>query len=272
MSFVSLFPKGEALQKTESSWTPFDKQGSVLVAPLLVELGVRHGFSTRVGGVSTGRFSSLNLGRNWGDNTECVKQNLERVAHLGGFSANLLSQVRQVHGTDIVQIETPESFAREADGLVTQKSLPLGVLSADCVPLLLSDGQGRVAAVHAGWRGSVAGIAKGAVSELTNLGADVRNIRAVLGPSIGPCCFQVQQDVASLFASQNPRVVLSRNGHTFVDLWKFNQELLLEAGLSVQHVAAKPLCTCCESELLYSFRRDGTGIGQHLAFIVGGDT
>ena len=98
----------------------------------------------------------------------------------------------------------------------------------------------------------------------------MQRIRAVLGPSIGPCCFEVQQDVASVFAAHDPQVVSHRAGRTFVDLWSYNEKLLMRAGLLPEHIAAQPPCTRCDAQRFYSFRRDGANIGQQLAFIIGG--
>jgi len=253
-----------------TTWVASPEQASVLFAPLLQSIGVRHGFSTRVGGFSSGRFASLNLGRNWGDELQAVDRNLAHVAQLSGFSPERLTQVKQVHGSQVLRVESPERAQREADGMVTVYDLVLGVLSADCVSLLLADDEGRVAAAHAGWRGTASGIATEAVAALATLGADIGRIRAVLGPSIGPCCFEVQDDVASVFAAKDPQVVSQRSGRRYVDLWSYNQKLLMRAGLLSQHISAAPPCTRCDAQHFYSFRRDGANIGQHLAFIVGG--
>lgn len=257
-------------QSPADSWVTSPDQDSVLQAPLLSALGVRHGFTTRRGGFSVGRFAALNLGRNWGDDPDCVSRNFARVAEVGGFGLARLTQVRQVHGTTVLHVSSPEVSQREADGMVSAHDLVLGVLSADCVSLLVADDEGRVAAAHAGWRGTVAGIATEVVAALATLGSDVRRLRAVLGPSIGPCCFEVQQDVASVFAAHDPDAVIQRSGRLFVDLWSYNQKLLMRAGLLPMHIAAKPPCTRCDDTRFYSFRRDGAGIGQHLAYIVGG--
>lgn len=249
----------------------------ILVSPLLAELGVRHGFTTRLGGVSTGRYESLNLGETWGDEPERVRENLRRVASDGHFSADALCQVVQVHGTDVVPVEagTVERRMRQADGLATRDSCVLGSRSADCVCILIADGEGRAAAVHAGWRGTVAGIAAQAVEALVALGANPRSLRAALGPSIGPCCFQVKEDVAGRFRSLLPTAVLVRpdaqgQRQLYVDLRQTNRHFLESAGVPADGIADSPPCTCCDPQRFFSFRRDGAGIGQHLAFIVGG--
>jgi YfiH family protein len=242
----------------------------LLYSRLLTELGVRHGFTTRLGGVSSGRFASCNLGRTWGDDPRCADENLRLIAADAGFAVERLCQVIQVHSPRVLLLTAPERRQREADGMASAHSLCLGVLSADCVSILLADGEGRVAAVHAGWRGTVAGVAGAAVTALSELGAKPGQLRAVLGPSIGPCCFEVQADVAAEFSRVTPGCVQQRGGRTYVDLWRTNRELLLKAGLAPEHIDATPPCTHCDPRRFFSYRRDGAGIGQHLAFILGG--
>lgn len=245
--------------------------GSILHSPALSALGVRHGFTTRLGGVSRGRFASLNLGERWGDEPQHVAENLARVADWAAFPVHSLCTVSQVHSTVVVTSTRSERREREADGLVTRDALTLGVYSADCVPILLADGRGRVAAVHAGWRGTVAGIAAVAVDELVKLGADRSELRAVLWPSIGPCCFEVKEDVAAPFRSLDPGLLRQdSHGRQRVDLWQANRRFLLESGIHPSHIELPSACTCCDAERFFSYRRDGSGIGQHLAFIVGG--
>lgn len=249
------------------------KEGSprLLVSSLLQSLEVRHGFTTRLGGVSVGRYESCNLGETWGDEKAASATNLSRVAQDGGFSVPSLCQVVQVHGTTVLPLDRVEKRARQADGMATQKPLCLGVYSADCVGMLLTDGRGRVAAVHAGWRGTVSGIAAEAVQALVALGAHAAEVRAALGPSIGPCCFEVQEDVASQFRAVSPRAIERRaNGQLFIDLRRCNRQFLESAGVLPQHIDDTPPCTHCDPQRFFSYRRDGAGIGQHLAFIVGG--
>ena len=242
----------------------------VLVSPLLQSLGVRHGFTTRQGGVSTGRYESLNLGEKWGDDAEQVAENLRRVALEGGFAPNALCQVNQVHGISVAVLETVERRQRDADGMATRAPLCLGVYSADCVGMLFADGKGRVAAVHGGWRGTVDGIAGQAVAALVQLGAQPHEIRVALGPSIGPCCFEVQDDVASRFAQLPGALERRPDGRRFVNLRQANRHFLQNAGVKPAHIDDAPPCTHCDARRFYSYRRDGAGIGQHLSFIVGG--
>jgi YfiH family protein len=255
----------------QMSWLAAPKTSRLLRSRLLTQLGVRHGFTTRLGGVSSGRFASLNLGQTWGDDLACASENLRLVAQDAGFETQRLCQVQQVHGKLVLPLSQPERRVRQADGMATADALVLGVLSADCVSILLADELGRVAAVHAGWRGTVAGIAQEAVEALTTLGAARSSLRAAMAPSIGPCCFEVQADVAEPFAQVAPASVQCRDGRLFVDLWHANRQWLLAAGLRPDHIDDRPPCTCCDEQRYFSYRRDGAGIGQHLAFICGGN-
>lgn len=233
---------------------------------------IAHGFPTRRGGVSTGRFASLNLLGKWGDDPAHVAENRRRLAAAGGFTVDRLFTAHQVHGATVAVIggdDQPAACAeRDADALVTDVAgVALGVGTADCVPILLADGEGRVAAAHAGWRGTLADVAGAAVEALVALGARRERLRAALGPSICPACFEVGPEVAEQFASVAG--VVDRTGaRPHVDLRLANRSFLERAGLAPEAIDDRPPCTMCDAERFFSYRRDGGGIGQHLAFIV----
>src|SRR5262245_26343073 len=170
-------------------------------SPLLGAL--RHGFSTRLGGVSTGRYASLNLSPRWGDADEAVAENRRRLAGDGGFALERLYAARQVHGATCLTVDgraAAEVAAAQADALVaTRPGDAVAVLMADCVPSLIADDRGRVGAVPAGWRGTGAGVAAAALEALCAAGAERARVRAAFGPSIGPCCFEVGEEVAEVF-------------------------------------------------------------------------
>jgi purine-nucleoside/S-methyl-5'-thioadenosine phosphorylase / adenosine deaminase len=240
----------------------------VVTSPILA--GTRHGFSTRRGGVSTGRYATLNVGGKWGDDPDKVAHNRRRLAAAGGFDLSRLFTARQVHGARIALIVAHTQAERvaeaEADALVTQvPGAVLGVYTADCVPVLISDGEGRVAAAHAGWRGTVAGVAAAAVEALVSIGARRERLKAALGPSICAHCFEVGDEVAAKFPES---AVVRGAARPHVDLWEANRAQLAAAG--VQALDAHPPCTMCEADRFFSFRRDGAQIGQHLSFIVAG--
>lgn len=232
----------------------------------------RHGFPQRTGGVSTGRYASLNLLGKWGDDPAHVAENRRRLAGAIGYEPARLYTVRQVHGVEVVTIganDDPGNIAAiDADALVTDvPGVALGVGTADCVPILLSDERGRVGAIHAGWRGTVAGVVGRAVDALVALGAAREQLVAALGPSICARCFEVGPEVAAVFAHQ-PGVVDDRLAKPHVDLRRSNWLALIAAGVRGEAIDDQPPCTMCDPERYYSFRRDGAGIGQHLSVIV----
>ena len=237
-------------------------------------LGARHGFSTRLGGVSVGRYESLNLGFRWGDEREAVEENRRRLARDGGVSPALLATERQVHGARwlLADGHPPATLAdEEADALIaTEPGRVVGVYTADCVPILFADGAGRVAAAHGGWRGTVAGIALRTLDGLVAAGAQRSAVRVACGPSIGPCCFEVGEEVATAFATIPGAVLRSPGRKPHVDLWAANRALLVEAGLGAEQIGGRPPCTMCDRRRFFSFRRDGAAIGQMLSFVVAG--
>jgi YfiH family protein len=235
--------------------------------------GLRHGFSTRRGGVSTGRYATLNVGAKWGDDPEHVAHNRRRLAAAGGFDWARLYTARQVHGARValvVEGTLPERVAAtEADVVATAvPGAVVGVYTADCVPILHTDGDGRVAAAHAAWRRTVAGVANAAVEALVSIGARCEALRAALGPSICARCFEVGDEVAAEFDKLAPSAVIRSEGNKpHVDLWEANRRLLVAAGVPEAQIDAAPPCTMCEPERFFSFRRDGGQIGQQLSFV-----
>jgi len=243
-------------------------------SPLLSARGIRHGFSTRRGGVSEGRYATLNVGAKWGDQPERVAHNRRRLAAAGGFSLDSLYTAIQVHGARVALVTEGVLRERvaetEADALVSLvPGSAVGVFTADCVPILISDLDGRVAAVHAGWRGTVQGVAPAAVEALVATGARRERLVAALGPSICARCFEVGPEVAAEFDRVAPEAVRRSDGRKpHVDLWEANRVLLCAAGVPPERIDAAPPCTSCEPERFFSFRRDGGQIGQHLSFII----
>ncbi len=244
---------------------------TVLGSETLRAHGFSHGFSTRLGGVSEGPFASLNLGGAVGDDPERVRENHRRLAERVGYDVARLHQTSQVHGAAVWcprEDTSPEdSRAIEADAIVARHAgMAAGVRVADCVPILLaSPVTGHVAAVHAGWRG----VAKRIVAEtLRELSDTPRRVVAAVGPSIGPCCFEVGDDVADeIAAASDPSVVIRVPGEKpRVDLWRAVEAQL--QGLGVRAVDSMRRCTRCDAERFYSFRRDGQRSGRLLGVIV----
>ncbi len=253
---------------------------ALLVAPV-ISSAFCHGFSTRRGGVSQRPWDSLNVGRSWGDRTEDVAENRRRLLTASG--ARDLFVATQVHGADVVVVadQRPEAIAAaRADALVSDRAgVALGVLTADCVPLIFADPvTGAFGVAHAGWRGTVAGVAKAVVTVLRErFGVQPADLCVAIGPSIGPCCFEVGEEVVAVFAalaeatpagaSASP-LVARRPGHKpHVDLWQANRRALLAAGVAGSKIATLAACTACDPARFFSYRRDGRATGQHLSFI-----
>jgi YfiH family protein len=242
----------------------------ILESPLLSAF--RHGFTTRDGGVSAPPYDGLNLGGSVGDDPARVAENwrlLERATGLG------FARVRQVHGARVVRALAPCEPVEEADAVLsTAEGVAACVSVADCVPVLLADpGTGAVAAVHAGWRGTLAGVVAEAVRSLERTaGAPPARLLAVIGPSIGPCCYEVSEDVAARFGDELPGSVVrgpaaGGAARPHVDLWAANSGVLARAGVPADQVQVLGRCTSCERDRFFSHRRDAGRTGRQMAFI-----
>lgn len=227
-----------------------------------------HGFTDREGGVSSGRHATLNLGKRWGDEPAAVAENLRRVAEAAGFRPEDLRTIRQVHGRVAVRVtniregvEGDAVWARAGDGPVV-----VGVLTADCVPVLLADRSGTaVAAIHSGWRGTVQDVVGATVAALVADGVDPGELVAAIGPCIEVGAFEVGEDVAGQFADEFVRRDLGPKPH--VDLVAAVRAQLARAGVPKDSIGRVGGCTVSDPQRYYSYRRDGAGIGQMLAFV-----
>ncbi len=180
----------------------------ILTSPLLAQLpGVRHGFFTRQGGVSGGVFDSLNVGLGSGDDPLSVAENRERAAKVLGGGAATLTTCYQIHSAIAVTIDAPFGGERPwADAVVTSTpGLVCGALAADCAPVLVADPEAHiVAAVHAGWRGALAGVVGSAIDAMVRLGADPARMSAAVGPCIGPASYEVGMEFLDAFVAADP--------------------------------------------------------------------
>jgi len=175
-------------------------------APSLATLaGLRHGFFTRQGGVSRGIYASLNCGFGSADDHAMVAENRRRVATALGSAVERLVTVHQVHGVTVAQVDEPwaPGAAPRADGLVTRRpGIVLGILAADCAPVLLADpAAGVIGAAHAGWKGALAGVIEATVAAMEALGATRAHIAAAIGPCIGPASYEVGLEFAARFVA-----------------------------------------------------------------------
>lgn len=261
----------------------FVKKGELvyLVADAFEEAGgLRHCFSTRKGGVSRGVFSSLNLGPNRGDDAESLLKNYEILCGAIGCDSADVVLSKQVHQDEIADVTSdmrgnglfsPNRFTG-ADGLVTrERGVALVTFFADCVPVLLYDPKSRViASIHSGWRGTVLRIALRGVKKMAaDYGCKPENILACIGPSIGPCCYEVGVEVASSFAhaflAKKEKLIQKREEKIYLDLWQANNILLLEAGIKANHITIAEECTYCRGDLYFSHRRLGERRGSMIA-------
>jgi polyphenol oxidase len=210
--------------------------------------GARVAFSTRIGGVSEPPFDSLNLGILTEDDQASVAENRQRLAAALGLAPGNVVYALQVHGTRLIRHPNEESLP-EADGhLVTEPGLAPMVLAADCLPVALH-GPGGLAMVHAGWRGLAGGIVAAAADA-------VEAKSAAIGPGIGPCCYEVGDEVLKAFAGLGEGIAQGR----MLDLAEVARRQLASAG--VEEVQSADLCTSCNPELFFSHRRDRGRTGR----------
>jgi YfiH family protein len=250
----------------------------VLGSPLLHAHGFRHGFNLRTGGVSTAEpYASFNLGRAGGDDPAHVEENHGRFARALGYARGELYEVSQVHGAAALVIdraEGPGAFRRrEADALIAPSGgLCAGVRIADCAPVLLADVEsGAVAAVHAGWRSTVAGVLEASCAALLRAGSGRRSaLRAAIFPHIRACCFEVGADVAARLHAASPEALAVDDSREkpHVDLAAILRAKLAALGVAAQHVDDVAGCTRCEPDRFFSYRRGGQHSGRHLCAIV----
>ena len=246
---------------------------------------VRHGFSTRLGGLSKPEHTrSLNLGFYRGDKDIIVRKNIERFCEAVAVDPETLVIMPQIHSTNVIVVDremgghgiyTPATF--EGDALVScSTGTALGVRVADCVPILLADpGAGVIAAVHAGWRGTVGNIVGKTVQKMCYLGASAEDIRAAIGPHISMANYEVGEEVAKqvlaavgedslTFAHLRPS---ENEGKFLCGLGAVNKTLLMQAGLREEHIDLSRECTYANSELFYSHRRMGEKRGTMMGII-----
>jgi YfiH family protein len=237
--------------------------------------GLLHGFIGRRGGRSVGPYAGLNVSLRVGDDVEAVKNNICDVKHAVGIHDGRVVTMKQIHGDGIVEVtDEIRKEAGEADAMVTrEREAYLGVLTADCVPILLVAPKRKVVAVvHAGWRGTLAGIGAKMVrrfQEKYDIAAP--DIEAALGPSIGACCYEIQDDVSRPLLEQwgtlaEPSLV-RREGKGFLDLRRLNRDVLENAGVPRTRVYEIGPCTSCAKDEFFSYRRERAETGRQLSFI-----
>lgn len=250
------------------------------ISPLIEETGlVKHCFTARKNGVSPAPYNSLNFSAKREQNTENILKNYEIVARHFGLNVqnfvvdNYAHSYRAIHVTKEDQTKGLPGRASLplSDGLATQNcSTTLVTLHADCLPLYFLDKKRKaVALCHAGWKGLFSHIVvKTADLMREQFGSEPEDIIAAVGPGIGPCCFEVQQNVYTLFEKEfSNAVVLQQNGKMYADLWKAAVMDMQSVGIPSQNISVAQLCTSCDREHFFSHRRDEGKTGAMLAFI-----
>jgi YfiH family protein len=291
-------PKSRNSATSDKGWTTLNSHNlQILQVPALSKLPwLLHGFSTRPGGIShLDSEKVLNLGFTDWDTRENVLENRRRLQSALGASDLQLIALKQIHSDVIHLIEAAPQEPCKGDASATNRpGLLLGVQTADCVPILLVDPKKRaIAAIHAGWRGTLARIAEKAIGQMQmHFATKPAGLLAAIGPSIGPCCYEVGTEVATQFQSQfadapdwfdefrtgdEPNPVQWLNmmppGHqpppknVHLDLKKANRAQLLATGLPPQNIFTSDLCTDCRPDLLFSYRKQGSQSGRLLSVI-----
>lgn len=231
-----------------------------LTSQLLTGAGLPHLFSTR-------HFPGV---RRWRDPRGPFAASALELLAKSGMPGNGVAFARQVHSVEVA-VATGAGPVGEADILMTERAeLPLAIFTADCLPIVVYDQRDRrLAVVHAGWRGTVQAAARAAVDAIAKAGGRPGECLAAIGPSIGPCCYEVDRPVIDRLAAAFPDawrtwVTITGPGKWMLDLWKANEDQLKEAGLSDARIDNPRLCTGCRTDLFYSYRR-GRGQGRLVA-------
>ncbi len=261
------------------------KEVEYLQYPLLGKCGlIKHGFSTRVGGVSTGQFSSMNLSFVRGDDENAVTENFRRIGEAIGVDISRMVSSKQTHTNHVIVVDesyagngiTRENVLEDIDGLVTNiPGLCLATFYADCVPLYFVDPVKKVIGLsHSGWKGTVLKIGKVTVETMEReYGCNPQDILVAIGPSICQDCYEVSEDVIHEFqnafdeAHWEQLYYQKENNKYQLNLWKANEIILRESGIKEEHIAVTNLCTCCNSEFLFSHRASKGRRGNLGAFL-----
>lgn len=256
-----------------------------LTFPALEETGmVSHSFSTRTGGVSEGKFATMNFGFTRGDNPEHVLENYRRMAAILGVKKEQMVLSWQTHTTNIRKVTEEDAGKgvvrereyRDVDGLITDiPGITLVTFYADCVPLYILDPVHRAIGLsHSGWRGTVNRMGKVTLDAMQKeYGTESKDVIACIGPSICQDCFEVGEEVVEEFAKAfdaryHKELFYGKdNGKFQLDLWRANQIIFAEAGVNQANIHTTDLCTHCNPEHLFSHRTMGTERGNLSAFL-----
>ncbi|TGE32693.1 peptidoglycan editing factor PgeF [Desulfosporosinus sp. Sb-LF] len=263
------------------SWK-WQKRGSLtyLTIPKWQDKGIDLGFSTRVGGASRVPYGTLNLGLHVGDDPTSVLDNRKQWLDQWGAVWSEVAVGEQVHGTNVIWIKEEdggrgirelETAIPAVDGLLTQSNVGLMAFYADCVPLFFYfPDLGAIGIAHAGWKGTVDKIGQKVLECFEEAGGHIENAWVAIGPSIGPCCYAVNESVAVQFRAnyrETPFLHAQEGGHYHLDLWEANKSVLLEKGVRSENIDVASICTADNPEWFFSHRRDGALTGRMAGWI-----
>ncbi len=244
---------------------------------------INHAFSTRLGGVSEGEFTSMNLAFNRGDNPECVTENYKRLCKSAGFEFESLTASAQDHHTFVravtkadrgVGIYKPRDM-ESVDAIITNETgVTLVTYYADCTPLYFVDTKNRaIGLAHGGWRGTVGRVAEKTIQKMTELyGTNPADITAAVGPAISVCCYEVDKPCIDNFYAledlDTDKFIFPKVGGKYMlDLLECNRQILVSAGVKPENITVSDVCTNCNSELLWSHRATKGHRGTMCAFM-----
>lgn len=235
-----------------------------------------HFVSTRFGGESEGEFSALNLSLTIGDEAKKVEANRQKLFEEMGISLDKTMFMQLIHGDTVREVQNSDlhkndyhqNIFAETDALITnEKGICLFVLTADCVPLVMYEPDSHaIAVIHAGWKGTVKKLAQKTALKMRDLyGSDLANIRVGIAPAAGSCCYEIGAEVENQFLANFPNekgIILERNGKKYLDLAQANLAQLTEIGLLKENIELSNICTICEHETFFSYRKEGGKTGR----------
>jgi len=237
---------------------------------------ITHFVSTRLGGESEGDFATLNLSLTIGDESEKVEENRQKLCEKMNISLNKTMFMQLIHGDTVREVKYSDlhendyhlNIFPETDALITnEKGICLFVLTADCVPLIMYEPDSHaIAVIHAGWKGTVKKLAQKTALKMQELyGSNLANMRVGIAPAAGSCCYEIGAEVEAQFLSAFPNekeVVLAREGKKYLDLAEANRIQLLEIGLQKENIEMSGICTICQHETFFSYRKEGGKTGR----------
>lgn len=245
------------------------KDVEFLTSPKLTEVDfIKHFFSTRIGGRSTGVFESMNLGIYTDDDKDNIQYNLDKMFESARMDRDKITYLKQEH-SDKFYIVNNNNYndirGQCGDALITaERGIAIGVFTADCVPIILVDTCKRIIAViHAGWKGTEMQIASKVLNYMkANLRTDPMDIAVAIGPSIGSCCFEVGLEVGNKF-----NFVHESKNKFYVDLWKENIKQLTDCGVLEDRISNSRICTSCNNNIVFSYRKESGNTGRLGTFV-----